>query len=56
MKDDRYAEESPKGADQQASPAPERPVPQHERQEQSGQPDKPSQAEGERETMEEKGL
>ena len=56
MKDERYADEAPLDAGHQASPAPVRPVPEHEREVGSGQAAKPSQAEGERETMEEKGL
>jgi hypothetical protein len=56
MKDERYEDRTPHPSREQGSSEPERPVPQHEREEQSGQPSKPSQAEGERETMEEKGL
>jgi hypothetical protein len=42
----------PLPADQQDAPEPERPVPEYERRAGEGQPDKPSQAEGERETGE----
>jgi hypothetical protein len=47
-KDPRYADKSPHSADEQAQPEPERPVPDEERRAQSGQANKPSQAEGER--------
>lgn len=52
-KDAREQEKSPKTAEEQASPQPERPVPSEEQRRSTGQPDKPSQAEGERETVEE---
>lgn len=48
MKDPRYEDRSPEGADQQKQPAPERPVPEEERRRREGQDDHPSQAEGER--------
>lgn len=44
---------SPQTADEQRQPAPERPVPETEVRRTAGQPDKPSQAEGDRETVEE---
>ena len=47
-KDPRYADESPHSAAEQSSPEPERPVPDEEKAQGSGQPNKPSQAEGER--------
>jgi hypothetical protein len=47
-KDPRYSDKSPHSADEQPQPEPERPVPDVERREGGGQPDKPSQAEGER--------
>jgi hypothetical protein len=47
-KDPRYSDKSPHSADEQAQPEPERPVPDTERRAESGQPGKPSQAEGER--------
>lgn len=40
---------SPLPADEQKGPVPERPVPDDERRRSTGQPGKPSQAEGERE-------
>jgi hypothetical protein len=55
-RDERYQDAGLRTADRQDAPEPGRPVPAHEREEQSGQAAKPSQAEGERETMEEKGL
>jgi hypothetical protein len=55
-KDERYRDASPRDAEGQGQPEPERPVPQHERAEQIGQAAKPSQAEGDREEMEERGL
>ncbi len=47
-KDPRYADASPHSAEEQRQPEPERPVPPEEIAAMSGQPDKPSQAEGER--------
>ena len=55
-KDERYQDANHRIDDGQGAPEPERPVPAYEREVQSGQEAKPSQAEGERETMEEKGL
>jgi hypothetical protein len=55
-KDERYGDASPRDAGSQDKPEAERPVPQHERVEGSGQSAKPSQAEGGGEQMEEKGL
>lgn len=52
-KDPRYDDVSPHTADEQDHPAPERPVPAEERARTAGQPDKPSQAEGERDTADE---
>lgn len=49
MKDPRYEDRSPRDADGQDAPVPERPVPDEERRREEGQPDRPSQAEGERE-------
>jgi hypothetical protein len=43
------ARERPLPDDGQEAPEPERPVPEYERRAREGQPDKPSQAEGERE-------
>lgn len=39
---------SPRPAEEQDEPAPERPVPEEETRRSTGQPEKPSQAEGER--------
>ncbi|MBV9109855.1 MAG: hypothetical protein JO306_10650 [Gemmatimonadetes bacterium] len=47
-KDPRYSDKSPHSAGEQDQPEPERPVPDEERRAKDGQPDKPSQAEGER--------
>lgn len=47
-KDPRYSDKSPHSSAEQDQPEPERPVPETERRESSGQPAKPSQAEGER--------
>lgn len=44
---------TPRTADGQTQPEPERPVPATEVRRGTGQPDKPSQAEGDRETVEE---
>jgi hypothetical protein len=44
--------EPPLPAHRRGAPEPERPVPEHERRAGEGQPDRPSQAEGERETGE----
>jgi hypothetical protein len=41
---------APRPAERQEAPQPERPVPEHERTVGDGQDDKPSQAEGERDT------
>ena len=49
-KDEREVGKSPRMADEQEAPAPERPVPDEERRQGTGQEDKPSQAEGERDT------
>ncbi len=46
---------SPRPASEQDAPAPERPVPDEEQRRTSGQPDHPSQAEGERGTGEGQG-
>jgi hypothetical protein len=43
---------SPRPSGEQDAPAPERPVPEEELRRTSGQPDKPSQAEGARRTAE----
>lgn len=49
-KDPRFEQKSPRSADDQPDgPEPERPVPPEEIAREDGQPDKPSQAEGERE-------
>jgi len=55
-KDERYDDASPRDAESQGQPEAERPVTAYERDAQSGQEAKPSQAEGDREEMEEKGL
>ncbi|HET6764201.1 MAG TPA: hypothetical protein VFH27_11035 [Longimicrobiaceae bacterium] len=55
-KDARYRDASPHDAEAPEQPEAERPVTPYEREEQSGQAAKPSQAEGDREEMEEKGL
>jgi hypothetical protein len=55
-KDERYQDASPHDTASQSAPEPERPVPAYERDAQGGQSAKPSQAEGDREQMEEKGL
>lgn len=47
---ERERGKSPLPADEQDSPAPERPVPDDEQRRGDGQDDKPSQAEGERDT------
>lgn len=52
-KDPREQEKSPKSAEEQEAPAPERPVPPEEKRRSTGQPEKPSQAEGSREAVEE---
>ncbi len=49
-KDPRYLDKSPHSSDEQAQPEPERPVPAEERRQGAGQPAKPSQAEGERDS------
>ena len=49
MKDPRHREKSPRGADAQDGPEPERPVPAEELRREDGQADHPSQAEGSRE-------
>jgi hypothetical protein len=46
---------SPRPASEQDAPVPERPVPEEEQRRTSGQPDHPSQAEGERGTGEGQG-
>jgi hypothetical protein len=48
-KDPRYADASPHSSAEQDQPEPERPVPAEEVAAKTGQADKPSQAEGERE-------
>jgi hypothetical protein len=47
-KDPRYQDRSPRTADPQEAPEPERPVPPEERRREATPADKPSQAEGER--------
>lgn len=47
-KDPRYIDKSPHSVQEQRQPEPERPVPDEELRAKDGQPDKPSQAEGER--------
>jgi hypothetical protein len=48
VKDPRYRDRSPQGAEEQDAPRPERPVPEEERRRGEGQDEHPSQAEGER--------
>ncbi len=48
QRDESEKGKSPLPADEQGSPAPERPVPEEERRRSEGQEDRPSQAEGER--------
>ncbi len=50
MKDPRYSDKSPHTSDEQSSPQPERPVPGEERKREPTPEDKPSQAEGERDS------
>lgn len=52
-REEREQGKTPRPSEEQAAPAPERPVPPEERRRSSGQPDKPSQAEGTREAEEE---
>lgn len=47
-RDEREQGKSPRTAEEQDAPVPERPVPEEERRRKAGQDDKPSQAEGER--------
>ena len=47
-REEREQGKSPRPSDEQDAPAPERPVPTEEERRTTGQPDHPSQAEGER--------
>ncbi len=49
-KDPRYKDASPHSSEEQGQPQPERPADPNEARRQSGPEDKPSQAEGERDT------
>ncbi|MET0396660.1 MAG: hypothetical protein ABW277_07550 [Longimicrobiaceae bacterium] len=50
-REEREQGKSPLPSDEQDAPAPERPVPADEKRRSEGQEDKPSQAEGERDSV-----